>query len=305
MILGIGTGDPIDEPEHRVFGIEYLDKAERREHLVETVRAIKALYAGVPWEGGPHVPAMTGPLVPPPVRPGGPPIWIGGFADAVVRLAAAEADAWNGWGMGLDEFTRKARLLRETAAGPAGRGDVGRDRRRRARRRGGRSPARTAERARHWSPGVWSGTTAALRTRLDELAARRRDMVGARARRSARPARRDRRRGPPARPVVRRERSPGPPAEAGQARAAPRGPRGTRRAPPRTSGRRAARRSPTGSSSSPRWPTPDGAGLLVVRQRGGHRAADRAPALARHDRRAAADRGRATSSPSSRRPARR
>ena len=47
MILGIGTGDPIDEPEHRVFGIEYLGKAERREHLVETVRAIKALYAGV------------------------------------------------------------------------------------------------------------------------------------------------------------------------------------------------------------------------------------------------------------------
>ena len=74
MILGIGTGDPIDEPEHRVFGLEYLGKAERREHLVETVRAIKALYAGVPWEGGSYVPAMTGPLLPPPVRPGGPPI---------------------------------------------------------------------------------------------------------------------------------------------------------------------------------------------------------------------------------------
>ena len=170
MILGIGTGDPIDEPEHRVFGIDYLDRAERREHLVETVRAIKALYAGVPWEGGPHVPAMTGPLVPPPVRPDGPPIWIGGFADAVVRLAAAEADAWNGWGMGVEEFTRKARLLRGSAgdrpvtATWAGIIVVGRDEVEVDRLLEQRS-------ARGLEPGVWSGTTAALRTRLDELAA--------------------------------------------------------------------------------------------------------------------------------------
>ena len=170
MILGIGTGDPIDEPEHRVFGIEYLDRAGRREHLVETVRAIKALYAGVPWEGGPHFPAMTGPLVPPPVRPGGPPIWIGGFADAVVRLAAAEADAWNGWGMGVEEFTRKARLLRGSAgdrpvtATWAGIVVVGRDEVEVDRLLEQRS-------ARGLEPGVWSGTTAALRTRLDELAA--------------------------------------------------------------------------------------------------------------------------------------
>lgn len=170
MILGIGTGDPIDEPEHRVFGIEYLDRAERREHLVETVRAIKALFAGVPWEGGPNVPEMTGPLVPPPVRPGGPPIWIGGFADAVVRLAAAEADAWNGWGMGVEEFTRKARLLRGSAgdrpvtATWAGIVVVGRDEVEVDRLLEQRS-------ARGLEPGVWSGTTAALRTRLDELAA--------------------------------------------------------------------------------------------------------------------------------------
>jgi alkanesulfonate monooxygenase SsuD/methylene tetrahydromethanopterin reductase-like flavin-dependent oxidoreductase (luciferase family) len=170
MILGIGTGDPIDELEHRVFGIEYLGKAERREHLVETVRAIRALFEGVQWDGGSYVPAMTGPLLPPPVRPGGPPIWIGGFSDAVVRLAAAEADAWNGFGMGVEEFTGKVRLLREasgerpvsaTWAGivVVGRHDdeVGRllDRRR----------------ARGLELGVWSGTTASLRTHLDALAA--------------------------------------------------------------------------------------------------------------------------------------
>ena len=170
MILGIGTGDPIDELEHRVFGIEYLGKAERREHLVETVRAIKALHRGVRWDGGSYVPAMTGPLLPPPVRPGGPPIWIGGFADAVVRLAAAEADAWNGWGMGVEEFIRKVRLLREAAgerpvsATWAGIVVVGRDDDEVGRLLDQRS-------ARGLEPGVWSGTTASLRTHLDALAA--------------------------------------------------------------------------------------------------------------------------------------
>jgi len=33
MILGIGTGDPIDEPEHDAYGLPYLDKVERRAHV--------------------------------------------------------------------------------------------------------------------------------------------------------------------------------------------------------------------------------------------------------------------------------
>ena len=117
MVLGIGTGDPIDKPEHEAYGLPYLEKGERREHLVETVRAIKALFAGTPWPGGALVPPLAGPLLPPPVTPGGPPVWVGGFADEVVRIAAREADAWNGWGMSIPEFARKASLLREAAEG--------------------------------------------------------------------------------------------------------------------------------------------------------------------------------------------
>ncbi|MGH2654634.1 MAG: LLM class flavin-dependent oxidoreductase, partial [Actinomycetota bacterium] len=37
LVLGIGTGDPIDRPEHEAYGIPMLDKAERRVHLEETV----------------------------------------------------------------------------------------------------------------------------------------------------------------------------------------------------------------------------------------------------------------------------
>jgi len=117
MVLGIGTGDPIDKPEHQAYGLTYLEKGERREHLIETVRAVKALFAGNPWPGGARIPPLSGPLLPPPGTPGGPPVWVGGFADEVVRIAAREADAWNGWGMSIPEFARKATLLREAAEG--------------------------------------------------------------------------------------------------------------------------------------------------------------------------------------------
>lgn len=114
MILGIGTGDPIDRPEHEIYGLRYLDRAERRAHLVETVGCLRALFSGRAWPGGAWVPPMTGPLLPRPAE--GPPIWIGGFTDAMVKLAAGHADAWNGWGMSIPEFARKADLLRRTAA---------------------------------------------------------------------------------------------------------------------------------------------------------------------------------------------
>ncbi len=115
MILGIGTGDRISEPEHEAFGVRVLDTTERREQLVETVTAVRALFRGDRWEGGRHVEPAAGPLLPPPKTVGGPPIWMGGRADTVVRLAARHADGWNGWGMEADAFVRTVKLLRDEA----------------------------------------------------------------------------------------------------------------------------------------------------------------------------------------------
>ena len=120
MVLGVGTGDPIDRREHEAFGFPTLSKTERRAHLAETVGALKALFEGRRWEGGPIVPPMSGPLLPRPPGPGGPPIWIGAQADEVVALAGQLADGWNGWGLRPSQFARKAKLLAEEA-GAAGR----------------------------------------------------------------------------------------------------------------------------------------------------------------------------------------
>jgi alkanesulfonate monooxygenase SsuD/methylene tetrahydromethanopterin reductase-like flavin-dependent oxidoreductase (luciferase family) len=112
-ILGIGTGDPIDLPEHRAFGFPNLSVQERRAHLAETVAALKALFEGRTYGGGEHVPPLAGPLLPPPVQAGGPTVWIGAQSDSVVRMAGRLADGWNGWGLSPEEFGVKATLLAE------------------------------------------------------------------------------------------------------------------------------------------------------------------------------------------------
>jgi alkanesulfonate monooxygenase SsuD/methylene tetrahydromethanopterin reductase-like flavin-dependent oxidoreductase (luciferase family) len=116
FVLGIGTGDEASKAEHDVFGLPYLGREARRAHLIETVRSVRALFAGEAWPGGEHVPAMGGPLLPP-ARPGGPPIWIGGESEAVVRIAASEAEGWNGWALDEETFAARVRLLRAEADG--------------------------------------------------------------------------------------------------------------------------------------------------------------------------------------------
>lgn len=115
VVLGIGTGDPIDRAEHEAYGIPMLGRSERRTHLEETVRALKALFSGQRFEGGRYVPPLAGPLRPPPARQGGPPIWLGAQARDVIRMAGRLADGWNGWGLAVDGFRERAEFLFQEA----------------------------------------------------------------------------------------------------------------------------------------------------------------------------------------------
>ena len=173
MILGLGSGDSWDDPEARAFDLPTReDQDERRAQLGDTARAIKALFDGEPWEGSSLVPAMQGPLAPAPRRPGGPPVWLGGTADEMVRLAAETADAWNGWGLSLEGFTRRAGSLAQLASA-AGRSVeatwaqivlVGRDEEELAGLRLARSEAGSPD-------APWSGTSEAFAAHLVALEA--------------------------------------------------------------------------------------------------------------------------------------
>jgi alkanesulfonate monooxygenase SsuD/methylene tetrahydromethanopterin reductase-like flavin-dependent oxidoreductase (luciferase family) len=171
FVLGIGTGDALSKAEHDAFGLPYLGPAVRRAHLVETVRALKALFAGEPWPGGEHVGPVSGPLLP---RPEAPPMWIGGVSEGAVRAAATWADGWNGWGLPIERFEPLARLLAEEADARAavatwgGAAVVGRD--------DDEAGALLADRARRGiSAEVWAGNAASFASwlrRLSEAGAR-------------------------------------------------------------------------------------------------------------------------------------
>jgi len=173
LILAIGTGDAISAQEHERFGLPSLGVHERRDHLAETVRAARCLLRGEPWPGGEQVGPVAGPLLPPVVRPDGPPVWVGGYSDAAVRIAAAEADGWNGWGVPGPAFVTKAALLKDAAeavgrsveATWAGLVVVGRDADETAELMRDRSRRDLSER------DVWAGTTSQLAVWLEDLRA--------------------------------------------------------------------------------------------------------------------------------------
>jgi alkanesulfonate monooxygenase SsuD/methylene tetrahydromethanopterin reductase-like flavin-dependent oxidoreductase (luciferase family) len=164
-ILALGTGDRASVPEHEAFGFPFPAVVDRLALLEQTVSALRALVDGRPWEGGTHVPAMRGPLLPrAPLA-----LWVGGLSDAVLGVAARAADAWNGWGLDAEAFAEKASRLRELAGDRevhptwggialVGEDERDLDRLREERERRGLS-----------LDGVWTGTATELRTFVDRL----------------------------------------------------------------------------------------------------------------------------------------
>jgi alkanesulfonate monooxygenase SsuD/methylene tetrahydromethanopterin reductase-like flavin-dependent oxidoreductase (luciferase family) len=165
-ILAIGAGDGASKAEHEAFGIPFPAATERVALLEETAAALRALFRGERWAGGPHVPPLSGPVLP----PGSPQIWVGGLSDPVIAVAGRVADAWNGWGLDAAAFSSKAARLRELAQGRdvrptwGGIALVGEDR--------SDLDRLLDDRAGKGLPieGVWTGTAPELRGFVQELA---------------------------------------------------------------------------------------------------------------------------------------
>jgi alkanesulfonate monooxygenase SsuD/methylene tetrahydromethanopterin reductase-like flavin-dependent oxidoreductase (luciferase family) len=99
FVLALGAGWHVGE--HDAFGIDLPPVRERFDRYEAAIRVIKALFStaalappGVSLEAPPY--RLSGAIMEPaPIRPGGPPLWLGGQGPRGLRLAARYADGWN------------------------------------------------------------------------------------------------------------------------------------------------------------------------------------------------------------------
>jgi alkanesulfonate monooxygenase SsuD/methylene tetrahydromethanopterin reductase-like flavin-dependent oxidoreductase (luciferase family) len=98
FILGLGAG--WHAGEHEAFGIPLPPMGERFDRFESSVRAVSALFSdaariapGVTVDD-PNYPLRAATNEPPPLRAGGPPIWLGGQRRRGIALAVRYADGW-------------------------------------------------------------------------------------------------------------------------------------------------------------------------------------------------------------------
>lgn len=98
FILGMGAG--WHEGEHEAFGIPLPPMAERFDRFESGVATVAALLSDAArtapgiTRDDPFYPLRDATNEPPPVRPSGPPIWLGGQRRRGIALAVRHADGW-------------------------------------------------------------------------------------------------------------------------------------------------------------------------------------------------------------------
>jgi F420-dependent oxidoreductase-like protein len=112
-ILGIGAA--WNEDEHRGYGFEFPPLRERFERLEDAVQICRAMFTQeAPSFSGTHHHLDAALNFPRPVRPGGPPILIGGSGERrTIPMVARYADACNFFG-DVETIRRKVRILEES-----------------------------------------------------------------------------------------------------------------------------------------------------------------------------------------------
>jgi len=81
FIAGLGTGDSNNRDENVAYGVGFPAAETRAGQLVDCCRRLREL---------------------------GVPTWVGGVSEQARRIAADEADGWNGWGLTAERFASLA-----------------------------------------------------------------------------------------------------------------------------------------------------------------------------------------------------
>ncbi len=121
MIAGLGAG--WYEPEFAAAQIPFERPGTRLAQLEEAIAVLRGMFGGGPFShSGRHWTVEEARCLPVPVQQPGPPIWVGGRGDRLIRLAARHADGWNAvWVWTPDSYRERLALLDAACA------EVGRD----------------------------------------------------------------------------------------------------------------------------------------------------------------------------------
>ena len=113
VIFGVGVGGEFPV-EFQLCGVPVEERGAR---LSEGIRVLRKLWSGeaVAHEGR-FYPFPEVAIEPPPVQPGGPPIWCGGRADPALRRAGRLADGWMSYVVTPDRYRRSLETIAAAAA---------------------------------------------------------------------------------------------------------------------------------------------------------------------------------------------
>lgn len=117
VVLGLGVGSRADD-----FAAAGVPFAGRGARATELVRLLRLVWSGAPVRFQGRVYQVdVGPIGPRPVQPGGPPVWLGGTAEAALRRAGRLADGYIASSSGGPAGVQRAWETVRASAAAAGR----------------------------------------------------------------------------------------------------------------------------------------------------------------------------------------
>jgi probable F420-dependent oxidoreductase len=117
FILGLGVGNRPDD--FASVGVPFEQRGAR---VSETIALLRQTWRGEPVDhAGRHFALDVGAIGPRPVRPGGPPIWLGGASEAALRRAGRLADGFIASSSGTADDLRRTWATLDEQARAAGR----------------------------------------------------------------------------------------------------------------------------------------------------------------------------------------